>query len=100
MNANKRIALIFSIAILIALSAVWFSVIDPFYKTDKKISAVIIKKVHATGKQGARVEITAKIENGEIYFFSAVNYKGNKGDKITLYIHKRKITGLSKYAHY
>lgn len=99
MNANKRVALIFSTIILIAFSAIWFSVVDPYYRTNKELSAVIVKKVHATGKLGAVVEITAKLENGEVYYFSSAKYKGNVGDKITLYLHKRKITGLSKYSH-
>ncbi|MCW8987860.1 MAG: hypothetical protein OQK75_09360 [Gammaproteobacteria bacterium] len=99
MSANKRIVIIFSIAILIAISAIWFSAIDPFYKTDIKLSAVITKKVLTTGKQGGVVEITAKIENGDIYYFKTTNYNANEGDTITLYLHKRKISGLSKYAH-
>jgi len=98
MKPNTRLAILFFIIILVVSFSVGFNEIDPFYRTNTTIKAKIISKVHATGKSGARIEITIKANNGkEFWFNKAVNYKGQKGDGVTLRLYKRKFTGLQKY---
>ncbi len=98
MTPNKRLAILFSVVIFIVFFALGFDKIDPFYKTETTINAKIIKRIYATGKSGARIEITLKTNSGKIYWFNkAINYSGKKGDEVKLRLYKRKLTGLKKY---
>ena len=98
MNPNKRLAILFAIIVLVISFSIGFNEIDPFYKTNTTIPAKIIHKIHATGKSGARIEITVKTNDGEEYWFNkANNYAGQMGDQVTLRIYKRKLSRLQKY---
>ncbi len=98
MNPNIRLTIIFSSAIFIVVFFISFNKLDPFYKTNSTIPAKIIHLVYATGKSGARIEVTVETINGEQFWFKkSVSYSGRAGEKVKLRVYERKLTGLKKY---
>ena len=85
-------------AAIIAALVIGFENIDPAYRTNNYIDARVIKKVHATGKTGARVELTIETNEGDTFWFnSGVTYPFGVGDQVKLRIYKRKFTGLESF---
>lgn len=94
----KGLLILFLPAVVVAAFSVWINVVDPLEVTRETISAEIVSRVNATGKTGARTEITVRTSNGAEYHFQVrPSYRGHRGDEATLRVYKRRITGLTRY---
>lgn len=97
MNHNYRLLIILIILASVISFAIGIDKIDPFYKTDTTKIAVVQNVAYATGKSGARIELTLKGSNGESFIRQISKNTYRKGDKVILRLYKRKITGLQKF---
>jgi hypothetical protein len=92
------IVLFITPAVILGAVVIGFDSIDPAYRTNEYMQATVTKRVYATGKSGARVEITVKTEEGDSFWFNkGVEYPGKVGAKVKVRIYKRKYTGLESF---
>lgn len=98
MKTRNKLIITFIPTVILAASLIGINGIDPFYKTKSTIPAKIIKRIHATGKTGARIEISIKTVEGKEYWFNRSAYfTGKVGDNVKLRLYERRYTGLQKY---
>jgi len=102
MNPNAKLAIIAFTIISLAILMIQVNTNDPFYKTNKTISATVVNKYYSTGKMGGSYTMRLKTKSGKIINDSIDpnNDYHEIGDKVTLYIYKRKKSGAIKYLSY
>lgn len=98
LGTKTMLIITFFPVIIIATITIGIHKMDPMYATDKIKEATIIRQVSSLGKSGAKIDVTVEDREGNVYVFSISDPLGKGiGDKVTLRLYERKITGLKIY---